>query len=202
MTRSLLREGERQVNALALDYDALQESLTRSGFPLALAEVHGTICGIVCSAGERGAQRWLDESIAENAEHEERPQAEELRTTLQAVTLATARVLASDDLQFTPLLPDEDAALHDQVQALASFCHGFLSGLGLAPATALDGEIEEILDDFAQISRAGVTAEDDQNRDQADFALAELTEYVRVSVQIVYEELRGEPHGARAGVTA
>jgi uncharacterized protein len=187
------------VNALALDYDALQESLTRSGLPLALAEVHGTICGVVCSSGERGALTWVAESIAENVEHEDRPEEEELRATLQAIALATARVLAGDDLEFTPLLPDDDAPLDEQVRALASFCEGFLSGLGLGQTTALDGELEEILGDFAQISRAGLTAEDDENRDQADFALAELTEYVRVSVQIVYEELRGEPKAARAG---
>jgi uncharacterized protein len=199
MTRSLFEEGERQVNALALDHDALQESLTRSGSSLALAELHGTICGVVCSGGVAAAQRWLEEYVAENAEHEEQPQADELRTTLQAITLATARVLASDELEFAPLLPDEEAALDEQVQALASFCQGFSSGLGLGGATVLDGEAEEILADFGDISRAALTAEDGENRDQADFALAELTEYVRVSVQIVYEEFAGERKAAGAG---
>ena len=66
----------------------------------------------------------------------------------------------------------------------------------------LDGELAEILADFGEISRAGVTAEDGENSDQAEFALAELTEYVRVSVQIVYEELGGNLPAARAGRTA
>ena len=39
------------------------------------------------------------------------------------------------------------------------------------------------------MSRAGVDDEDTADRTQADFALAELKEYVRVSVQIVFEQL-------------
>ena len=190
------------MNALALDYDALQESLTRSGFSLTLAELHGTICGSLCSSEVRAAHRWLEECIAANAQQLERPQAAELRTTLQALTLATARVLASDELEFTPLLPDDEAALDEQVEALAVFCHGFLSGFAFEGTSALEGELAEILADFGEISRAGVTAEDGENRDQADFALAELKEYVRVGVQIVYEELAGKLPAARPGRTA
>ena len=46
----------------------------------------------------------------------------------------------------------------------------------------------EILADFSEISRAGVDDQDDEDRDTADFALAELKEYARVSTQIVFED--------------
>jgi uncharacterized protein YgfB (UPF0149 family) len=82
------------------------------------------------------------------------------------------------------------------------WCHGFLSGFGAgAPDLAArrahrrkeggsaESEIAEILADFAQISRAGIDEEDAADRDRADFALAELKEYARVSAQIVFEDL-------------
>jgi uncharacterized protein YgfB (UPF0149 family) len=53
----------------------------------------------------------------------------------------------------------------------------------------VSAEVAEILGDFAEMSRAGIDDEDVADRDRADFALAELKEYVRVSVQIVFEQL-------------
>jgi uncharacterized protein YgfB (UPF0149 family) len=45
------------------------------------------------------------------------------------------------------------------------------------------------LRDFAEISRAGLSDDEAEGRDNPDFALAEIHEYVRVSAQIVFEEL-------------
>ncbi|HLF09774.1 MAG TPA: UPF0149 family protein [Gammaproteobacteria bacterium] len=176
-----------------VQYDALRESLTRAGFILALPELHGAISGVLCGGGERAIQRWLDECLAE---HAGRAHASEIAPTLEELALVTGETLASVDLRFEPLLPDEDAALDEQVRALASWCHGFLTGLAFGSARPKDlqeGELREILEDFAEISRAGLTPEDSEDRDQADFALAEIKEYVRVSVQVVFEELRSKP---------
>jgi uncharacterized protein YgfB (UPF0149 family) len=84
------------------------------------------------------------------------------------------------------------------VQALALWCHGFLSGIGAAApaakqrgaADASSGEVREILADFSEISRAGLDDDDTADRNASDFALAELKEYTRMSAQIVFEELR------------
>ena len=46
-------------------------------------------------------------------------------------------MLADRELEFAPLLPDDDAPLDEQVQALALWCQGFLSGVGTtAPSAA------------------------------------------------------------------
>jgi hypothetical protein len=100
-------------------------------------------------------------------------------------------------LDFCPLLPEDDASLEDRVGALALWCQGFLFGLGLA-GFSLDDEKEgdpgavqlgEIVNDLSEISRADISADEFDDEDEADFALAELIEYVRVSVQIMFEEL-------------
>jgi len=53
------------------------------------------------------------------------------------------------------------------------------------------------LRDFAEISRAALSDDEAAGRDHPDFALAEIQEYVRVSVLIVFEELR-DPRAAAA----
>jgi uncharacterized protein YgfB (UPF0149 family) len=85
-------------------------------------------------------------------------------------------------------------------RALALWCQGFLSGVGTtAPSAAQSarqgtdsGSLAEILRDFAEISRAGLSEEEAAGQGQADFALAEIHEYVRVSVAVVFEELAAE----------
>lgn len=220
--------------ALPIEYDALRESLARAGAILALSELHGGICGALCASGPAAAETWLDEGLID--EPEAGPHTD-LRSALHDLVTASWEYLSSTTLEFEPLLPEDDAPLDEQVEALAAWCHGFLGGLGfaapdlgmpgamapdgsplsgndavapLAPARvrgsaarAQDGDasgngdgthaaavhLDEICADFVEISRAGLTDDDAADRDRADFALAELREYVRVSVQIAFESL-------------
>ena len=81
-------------------------------------------------------------------------------------------------------------ALAEQVEALAVWCQGFLSGVGTTAPAAVEGDaLGEILRDFAEISRAGLSEDEEAGHDQPDFALAQIHEYVRVSVQLAFEEL-------------
>jgi uncharacterized protein YgfB (UPF0149 family) len=180
------------------DYDALRESLSGSGTIVSLAELHGGLCGALCAGGLTAAERWLDGFLSDS------DMADAAGTRAVGVELERAAwtALAEAELAFEPLLPSEDAQLEEQVQALALWCSGFLNGIGAsapdligrnaktaAAAAIVSAEVAEILGDFAEMSRAGIDDEDVTDRDRADFALAELKEYVRVSVQIVFEQL-------------
>ena len=174
-----------------LDYDRLRESLADAGAVVALAELHGGVCGALCAGGAPAARRWLEDCLDD--------QQLAMSTAAVAAELdeligASENTLADPELKFEPLLPDDDAPLDEQVQALGLWCQGFLSGVGTsAPRAALQSaersSLAEILRDFAEISRAGLSEEEAAGRAQADFALAQIHEYVRVSVQIVFEEL-------------
>jgi uncharacterized protein YgfB (UPF0149 family) len=190
------------------DYDALRARLSDSGASLALPELHGGVSGALCAGGPAAAERWVDGFFTD---HDAASSTTGLATVRELVG-ATWQALVGGELAFEPLLPDEDEPLEDQVQALALWCHGFMSGLGASapdlmirppragrkrpaapsgPEAGADGsaDVAEILADFAEISRAGLDEEDDADRDTADFALAELKEYARVSTQIVFDSL-------------
>jgi uncharacterized protein len=184
-----------------LDYERLRDSLAAAGAVIAIAELHGGVCGALCAGGVPAARRWLVESL-DDVELAASPKA--VADDLDELIGATAQMLDDADLKFEPLLPSDDAPLADQVDALAAWCHGFLSGVGSTAAatrssTATDA-LGEILRDFAEISRAGLSEDEAAGNEQPDFALAQIHEYVRVSVQIAFEELEADRAAAARGV--
>lgn len=180
----------------SLDYAALQETLASAGAVVALPELHGGVCGALCAGATPAARHWVVDSLQD----QELEPSVELGAVLDELVARSLQTLEERELGFVLLLPSDDEPLADRVQALALWCHGFLSALGAnAPELAHrkrakgdtdDSEtITEILSDFAEISRAGLSEAEAEGEDSPDFALAELIEYVRVSVQIVFEDL-------------
>ena len=176
------------------EYMTVHSAMARARVPVAVSELHGGMCGLLCAAGVSAVPAWVEECLGDGDSVEGALEA--ARHQLRELELYSWRSLSASGLEFYPLLPDDDAALGERVGALALWCHGFLLGLGLA-GFSLDAEeagapatqLEEIVSDFSEISRAAVDADEFDNENEADFALAELVEYVRVSVQIVFEEL-------------
>jgi uncharacterized protein len=183
------------------DYDRLRDSLANVGAVVAVAELHGGVCGALCTGDSGAAARWLQECLDDQPL--EAPTADFARE-LDELIGASLTQLGDDDLRFEPLLPGDDAPLEERVQALALWCHGFLTGLGTTAPGLRDGagsdaaQLDEILRDFGEISRAGLGEGEAAGSDEADFALAEVHEYVRISVQLVYEQLASyRAHSAR-----
>lgn len=93
--------------------------------------------------------------------------------------------------EFALLLPGDDAPIDDRTGALADWARGFavalLRGNELTPE-GLDGDSTEVVQDLVKISEArpGGDSEEDER------ALTELEEYMRVGVQLVFEELHPE----------
>jgi len=155
------------------------------------AEAHGCLCGALCLRPDYSLAEWLDEILAGPAG--------DGATNEPFATLfeESVGVLARPDMEFEPLLPDDEAALAERVSALAAWCQGFLYGFGASGTAAqvkLPETVTEVLGDLAQISHAGAVGSEDAEAEED--AYAELVEFVRAAVQIVFEELGV----ARAGV--
>ena len=98
-------------------------------------------------------------------------------------------------MQFELLMPDEEQPIELRTAALTLWCNGFVYGLGTSGAPDpehLPGDTGEIVRDLAQIMRAGVDEREGLEANEA--ALAELVEFVRVGVQVVFEELGALRH--------
>jgi len=99
-----------------LDYDRLRESLSAAGAVVALAELHGGVCGALCAGGVDAARRWLVDSL-DDAELGASPAA--VADDLEELINTSAKMLEDAELRFEPLLPSDDEPLAEQVGALA-----------------------------------------------------------------------------------
>ncbi|HET7650717.1 MAG TPA: UPF0149 family protein [Gammaproteobacteria bacterium] len=172
-----------------MDFEQLQTVLSRAEAASGAAESHGTLCGVICSGSQQPDSAWLSQVLGDSSEN---ASTRECHAALTALEDTVRRQLAAFDMDFTPLLPDDEEPLAQRVEALGLWCQGFLFGLSLgrtrAELDALSGEAGEVIHDLAEIARAGV--ESGGSDDEADEqAYAELVEYLRVAVQILYEAL-------------
>ena len=148
------------------------------------AEAHGTLAGALCAADSYGVDDWQAEILPEGAE----PGA--ACTWLRGLYDETRAALTGTQMQFDLLLPDDDEPIELRAAALTLWCNGFVYGLGSGGAPdpeRLPGDAGEIVRDLAQIMRAGVDQR--EGLEANEMALAELVEFVRVGVQVVFEEL-------------
>lgn len=182
----------------SLDDAKIAGAIDVLGLGVDVAEFHGGICGLLCSNGPGAAAAWIRQSDCNPTRAAD---ADAAREELYEAEAETWRLLSGPELEFEPLLPPVEVDLAERVAALAQWCHGFLTGLGLGGIQAEDldagdddggpsAELAEIVADFVEISRADVGSEDLEDADDADFDLVELIEYVRVGAQLFFEELR------------
>jgi uncharacterized protein len=166
------------------DYPHIQQLLNQEHALAEAAEAHGTLVGCLCAAAGYKFEDWLREILPEGRAD---PQASE---TLRDVYAAALDALEQPDMGFEPLLTSDAQPIDARTTALAEWCQGFLYGLGagnIPDASRLPGEVGEIVRDFAEITRAGVDGAESEESNES--AYAELVEFVRVGVQLLYEEL-------------
>jgi uncharacterized protein YgfB (UPF0149 family) len=135
---------------------------------------------------------WLREILPDDSPDDAALQS----SVLQNVYNSMVRTLVGNDADFEPLLPDDESPLGVRADALSLWCQGFLYGLG-SGTTGDPGKVSieagEIIRDFTEITHVGVEA--DEENEENEVAFAEVVEFVRVGVQLLFVELapaRGE----------
>lgn len=180
---------------MSADYAFLQQLLEREHSLADAAEAHGTLAGCLCAVSAYRLEDWLKEILPEGRA------GSVAATQLTELFRDTATALRDSSMELRLLLPDDEQPIEARTTALAQWCQGFLYGLGagaIPDPTQLPGEVGEIVRDFVEITRAGVDTT--QSEESNESAYAELVEFVRVGVQLLFEELAGarRPTGAPA----
>ena len=94
---------------------------------------------------------------------------------------------------FDLLLPDDNDPASVRTEVMAQWCEGYLHGLVAEKHSEdlkkrlAEEPLADIIKDMLEITRAAVG--DDADDNNIDNDLAELVEYLRVAVQLTYEEL-------------
>jgi uncharacterized protein len=167
-----------------VDFDDVARALSAGASAVHPSEAHGCLCGALCLRPDYSRADWLDEILPEGGP------VTGGGDPLTTLFLESAGALGRPDMEFEPMLPDDDAPLEARIEALAAWCQGFLYGFGAAGTAAravLPDAVSEVLADLAQMSQAGAPGSSEPEGEED--AYVELVEYLRAGVQLVYEEL-------------
>ena len=137
------------------------------------SELHGLLTGIVCVTQAPTTDEW---SQILNTLNVPALKAEALNSlTDEAEDVAHA--LSDDELDYLPMLPDDNHLLADRVQALADWCAGVVLGFGLASGN-IRVEEQELIEHLQDV--AAVEFEDSDNDEEGEESYQELYEFVRL----------------------
>lgn len=168
---------------LDIAYEDIQDALASIPDTGSAAEAHGLLSGMLCVDSGANPQQWLGDFLGPDVAPPDR----ELLAPLQSLFDFTRQQLDDFDFSFSPLLPDDDAPLEERALALSEWCQGFLFGVGYAGKNSdWPGECTEILRDLMEIGRL----DPDGGGEADETAYAELSEYVRVGVQVIRSEFQ------------
>lgn len=172
-------------------FASLEQALQRAGSLVEAAKAHGSFCGSVCLLGPQAASAWIAEILAVSGWND--VLAHECADVLLRIAASTYGHLQEGDMSFIMLLPSDDENLELRTADLAKWCQGFKHSFNAAgeddpkAREIVDsGIVQEILHDFSEIALATAGPAGDNLEDET--AYMELVEYVRASVQLLFEE--------------
>jgi yecA family protein len=176
-------------------YQTINQIFRRYGSDMTPAEGHGLATGMLCIESKIEAANWLVELLEEDILLND-----EDKTILVSLFEQTRKLLGSEDDSFSYdlFLPGDDEPLNQKLEAIRSWCEGFLFGVGHTQSSSeWTGETGEIMKDIVEFTKLEVDAYDEMGDDD-ETALMEIQEYLRVAVMTVrgqfFEQNSGHQH--------
>jgi len=168
-----------------MNYPDFQQQLSRLHVDTGVPEVHGQLCGLLCTCkAEKAKVHWFS-TVLENLKS--RPgllteNAVESRVALQEldeVFTATREQLNSEDFGFELFLDPSPQSAVDRMMDLAAWCNGFVYGFGIGSGSssgastgkknaALPEDTAELVADFQTIAAYEVGDEEADEQLSAD----------------------------------
>ena len=161
--------------------EKFEQALRQHNHELSAAEIHGTLTGLVCAGhSDRNIDQWQNLLVAKS-------RVQPLLDTMHDLMALTKRSLGSPDFGFQPVFCSA-TSLPERTYALGDWCRGFTLGIVwdvITTVTSFSEDATEALSDIAHIALAEPGTDPPETEERA---LVELEEYLRVSVQLIYEE--------------
>lgn len=170
-------------------YAQLDLKLREIGWSSGASEAHGLLAGLAC--------RGFPATHIANKMHMFELNSDQDSSPLIALYEVILQNLQSDSPVFDLMLPDENETAFVRAEEIANWCSGFAQGFchdGEAVVSKSTGSVKELFHDIMEIARmqAG-PADDEQSRQREERDLNEIEQFLRVGVQLIYEEMAVNP---------
>ncbi|MGR6980868.1 YecA/YgfB family protein [Testudinibacter sp. P27/CKL/0425] len=166
-----------------LDYQTLNQALHSHQIGMNAAELHGFLSGLLCGGVQDNSWKTLTYQFTNDGHAYPvalMQQVEQLHQTINHEL--------GDDEDFSFELWLDENSLFSRADSLSEWVSHFLLGLGLAQPhlDQASEEIREAVGDLNDIANLGYDEDDDQ--EELDVALTEISEYVRAIAMFFYSD--------------
>lgn len=173
------------------DFYVLEDALLRVDADFSAAEVHGINSAVLGINNSYDFQALKTQLIPGDERDVHYQEVSRLLADLYSTVLEQ---LNAGDLHFELLQPDEQDSLEGRLQGAQKWCQGFAYGLalsGLKTMTDLPEDSREWVQDVIQIGASGDF--DLEDEEASETALLDITEFLRVGVMMLNEEMQPLP---------
>lgn len=170
---------------MIIDYDEVNAELMAVRAGVRASECHGFLCGYFCASNSIAADSWQDNLLAGI---DDAADLEDCFNILSRLANQVSEQIPAEEIAFNIFLPDDETAISERSSALAEWCAGFISGVGiggLSEKSQLPEECNEFIKDVVSLSRMETVLEDSED---AENDLFEIIEYLRVGVIMLHQE--------------
>jgi len=171
--------------AMKVDYDEVNAELGAVHAGVRASECHGFLCGYFCTKNTVVVDLWRDNLLTGIDDTVNVDDCVEILTQLAN---QVREEILSEEISFELLLPDDESTVTQRANALAEWCAGFATGLGMGgmgEKPQLNDECDEFVKDIVSISRIDTTMDEGED---AEAALFEIVEYIRVGTIMLHQE--------------
>ena len=173
-------------------YAELNEKLKASSWKSGASEAHGLLTGLAC--------RGISTTEIGNRMHLFQFSSGEDTSVLEGLFELILRDLESNSPTFNLLLGGDEEHIVVRVDEIASWCGGFVQGFchdGDSAISEQSAEVQEIIQDIMDICGMEVDLSDSMSHDleEEEKAFSEVEEYLRIGVQIIFDETSGFKKG-------
>jgi len=174
-------------------YQTINNIFQKNETDLSSAEAHGLATGMLCIENNMEVGNWLTQLL-----DDEVSLLDEDKTTLITLFEQTRKLLSGEDdgFRYDLFLPGDDEPLTEQLEAIRSWCEGFLFGVGhMRSESEWPGETGEIIKDIVEFTKLDSDLDEDMDQEEInelEGSLIEIQEYLRVAVMMIRDQFMEE----------
>ncbi len=173
-------------------YLELDRKLRLTPFNGGAPEAHGLLTGLAC--------RGVTVQDLQNKLYLFQLDSDQDSILLQGLFELILRDLQSSTLTYRLLLPDDDVSPVIKTDEIANWCGGYMQGFFHDGESAFSGSHETIREILQDIMNMGGLYLEEASREEAEKSIMEIEEYLRVGVQLIYDEITGAAQSGATGV--
>ncbi len=178
----------------SMNYQQFEHVLMLNNAPMGASDIHACLLGLFCGGMNRENQDWKL-TMTQLLDDEAMALSVDLLSALEQMQQTICMQLESGFFNTQLLLPDDEVALGIRIQALASWCEGWLLGFGSGSSKSpeLSDEGKEALADIRNISQVDPDVnehEDAEVLEQMERDFLELCEHIKISVQLIFADVQ------------